>query len=660
METELNNRPLLHIFLVNFHHKKGSQIEFVYPPFEFTGSSSENVPSTWKYLPTFCLPDGAHNVSNDTVFFTLPDVLNPKKSVFGVACYRQIAVEDLKVVTEDITRSSVQKSVCALLSLPIYGYIEVKLSLIADAFFNGGDFANIDILIKAYDQLNSVMMNGDPIESPLRHLHVGLNLRDLFLKWRHKLLILFKLFLLQKRVIFFGSPVRSTCSTIIGIMSLYPELMAQGFDEVFCVKTSRAMSPMTVPNDDEKSEVHEKTVHDFESERKTSLGSNNNKADMKNEAQEPPHSLQRETSMDALYSTMAPYCSIRPDKWCGPIPIYRNGNLLCPYLSLPYMDLLQDPSVHSYVIGASNILFKQKRQLADVFVETETGKIELNDPNSGDVMELRKLLELSTEDRRFIDHLVKHVQNPKEGAEGSENWIREQFYGYTVALLRTSLCTGGSKELDQFNGHFMTIFRRTDAYDDWSSARIDTDEFKALPPGHPFAGNLSVADMKLRIAQSMHNTESGRKINQAVNQTSKVVGGAISTAKSTFTSWWSSITTTQTGTPADDHHEMSRNVAEIESKGTFYEENEEIPKRGRIESCVEAIPINDSQNRDVTDGESKVNNNKKQEQPTRRRKESTKEELEEIIQKTADKLIEYAKEVDPGFPENRKGKVFTV
>lgn len=47
----------------------------------------------------------------------------------------------------------------------------------------------------------------------------------------------------------------------------------------------------------------------------------------------------------------------------------------------------------------------------------------------------------------------------------------------------------------------MTIFRRTDAYDDWSSARNDSDEFRALPPGHPFAGNLSVVDMKLKIAQ---------------------------------------------------------------------------------------------------------------------------------------------------------------
>lgn len=42
----------------------------------------------------------------------------------------------------------------------------------------------------------------------------------------------------------------------------------------------------------------------------------------------------------------------------------------------------------------------------------------------------------------------------------------------------------------------------------------------------------------------MQNSESGRKINQAVNNTSRAVGGAISQARGAFSYWWSSITTT--------------------------------------------------------------------------------------------------------------------
>lgn len=41
----------------------------------------------------------------------------------------------------------------------------------------------------------------------------------------------------------------------------------------------------------------------------------------------------------------------------------------------------------------------------------------------------------------------------------------------------------------------------------------------------------------------MQSSESGRKINQAVNTTSRAVGGAITQAKGAFSYWWSSITT---------------------------------------------------------------------------------------------------------------------
>lgn len=41
----------------------------------------------------------------------------------------------------------------------------------------------------------------------------------------------------------------------------------------------------------------------------------------------------------------------------------------------------------------------------------------------------------------------------------------------------------------------------------------------------------------------MNNSESGRKLNQAVNTTSKAVGGAILQAKGAITNWWSAMTT---------------------------------------------------------------------------------------------------------------------
>lgn len=244
MASEPENKPpILHILVVGFHHKLGCQVEFSHPPL-ISGSTGRNeCPSGWKYLPTLALPDGSHNFAEDTVFFNLPSLYEPAASIYGVSCYRQIRVEKLKIRTADLTRSTVQKSVCILARLPIYGYIEVKLALIADAFFDQGDFSGTELLVKAYQQLNACLQD-DESRRPLRHFHVGLSLREIVLHWRHKTLMLFKLMLLQRRVVCFGSPVRQMCVLILGMASLVPRLLEKGFQEVACVRTSRPLSPM--------------------------------------------------------------------------------------------------------------------------------------------------------------------------------------------------------------------------------------------------------------------------------------------------------------------------------------------------------------------------------------------------------------------------------
>lgn len=70
------------------------QVEFAYPPLmPDNDDGSECCPAGWKYLPTLGLPDGSHNFFEDSVFFNLPSLLDPNETVFGVSCYRQIAVE---------------------------------------------------------------------------------------------------------------------------------------------------------------------------------------------------------------------------------------------------------------------------------------------------------------------------------------------------------------------------------------------------------------------------------------------------------------------------------------------------------------------------------------------------------------------------------------
>ncbi|MED6280929.1 late secretory pathway protein avl9, partial [Characodon lateralis] len=107
--------PVLHIVVVGFHHKKGCQVEFSYPPLmPDEGHDSNLMPEEWKYLPFLALPDGAHNYQEDTVYFHLPPLDGDMKCVYGVSCYRQIEAKALKVRQADVTRETVQKSVCVL------------------------------------------------------------------------------------------------------------------------------------------------------------------------------------------------------------------------------------------------------------------------------------------------------------------------------------------------------------------------------------------------------------------------------------------------------------------------------------------------------------------------------------------------------------------
>lgn len=63
-----------------------------------------------------------------------------------------------------------------------------------------------------------------------------------------------------------------------------------------------------------------------------------------------------------------------------------------------------------------------------------------------------------------------------------------------------------TKDNDHFNSQFMGAFKRTQCFQEWYDVRPDAEFFDALPSGHPFAGTLSVADMKLKLAQWVYRT----------------------------------------------------------------------------------------------------------------------------------------------------------
>ena len=244
-EEEQRGPAILHIMVIGFHHQKGSTVEFAYPPLNegdhVTQSLTATLPPEWRHLPHLALPDGSHNYENDSVYFTLPVPSELTQCVYGVACCRQIATHLLPQVTSDVTRSTVQKSVCVLCRYPAFKSLQSKLEMVTHAYFNEKNFSDVSILREAYDSMNSSVT----LASSLGALHLELSQRDLVLVYQHRLLQVVKALLLLKRVVVYGSPADRVCSQVLAVASLFPLSLEQQCHPQRCRADSHGF-PLTV------------------------------------------------------------------------------------------------------------------------------------------------------------------------------------------------------------------------------------------------------------------------------------------------------------------------------------------------------------------------------------------------------------------------------
>ncbi|XP_043210921.1 late secretory pathway protein AVL9 homolog [Amphibalanus amphitrite] len=625
---------ILHIIVVGFHHKKGYQVEFTHPQWP----TGDECPAEWGHLPSIAMPDGSHNYHQETVYFHLPP-LDGSDTVYGVSCYRQIDADRVVNRTEDITRKSVQKSVIALSRLPLFGQIQVKLELITSAYFETGDFSQVDVLKKAYTNMNQCLseeMLGTP------QVFVGLSVRDLVLMFRHKLLVLFKLALLERRVLLQHSPVSELCSAVLALTSLFPGMVQHGLSRAALQprppsrRTSAVRSPSredppaaasapaaadsglrrasdadlvtgnstfyrseaaapaaggTQPPlhrshsdgagtaaggaragrpEAQRASVFYDTAEAQEAEEAAArsstfyLGSEG--------AAEPAQTEQEQEqpSVDARVERLLAAAQSVDDVQCGmPIRRFRKGHLCHPYLCLSDIHLLTDDEVLTFLAGATNVLYSHKRHLVDAYVTMAPCSVELSVP-------LRRQLALSTEDLRLADLIVRAVTEPgpaggsdsPTGApaapgqppRGSDAWLRAVFRLYLYMLLRTSLLPDGSAEHTLYNSWYMAALKETPSYVQWADGQhLGVLE---LNPGHPCSGQLSMADMRLRISQTFQSSERGRRVSQVAVMTGRAVGGALTVARGALTSWWSSLATPEETAPPAEPAEDAAAAAE--------------------------------------------------------------------------------------------------
>ena len=109
---------------------------------------------------------------------------------------------------------------------------QVKMSLITEAYFCEGDFTRLDLIHQTYENLNACL-SANMLSS--QQLYVGLSARTFMQKFLQRSLVLFKLLLLEKRVLFFRSPVRDLCGTLLTLLSLHPGMLERGLDTSACI-----------------------------------------------------------------------------------------------------------------------------------------------------------------------------------------------------------------------------------------------------------------------------------------------------------------------------------------------------------------------------------------------------------------------------------------
>lgn len=134
---------MLCMAVIHFHHKRGTEIEHRFP-------ASKAVEEIENLIVHHAMPDSSHNKMEDYNFFNFEAVWKGKKRMlFGVSYFKQIKVtEEMKARNSEITRSYMQKAIAVVSTLPLFGYLKLRLASTTKAFFT--EFNNYALIDAAY------------------------------------------------------------------------------------------------------------------------------------------------------------------------------------------------------------------------------------------------------------------------------------------------------------------------------------------------------------------------------------------------------------------------------------------------------------------------------------------------------------------------------
>ncbi|UZJ53576.1 hypothetical protein CBS101457_002896 [Exobasidium rhododendri] len=519
-QSSSDDAVIIGIAVVDFNHLVGPQVEYAHPK-ELL--EDEELCAN---LPFLALPDGSHQSDEDFCYFHLISKALSNATIFGISCNRQIASSQLTVKGKEVTRSTVQKAIVVLARDPVFGPIKEKLGVVTRAFFAQANFGDVDILIEFHatleaglrsarvgrvKEVQSVMESTasaeeakaaeDRYSTAMQEretvMYMGTSLRELIYKWRFKTLMLLKLLLLQKKIMFFGYPVERLCTYQYSLISLIPDLLFSLED---------AGSPAM----DKQSSKRKRAESLKTSDRK---------------------SLMRFMGL--------------------PLHLFGQDSFFQPYLPLQQIDMASKSK--SYLVGTTNSIFKQQKECAiDVIVDLEHSSLEFLDPK------LQQIVNLTAADRKWMDEIVGVVVDTWNAADpsrpssmqflGSDDYLRGKFEEYICSMLssikygefllkgeaaQVSIIAPDSSTTDAFGHEFITAFKTTRAFSLWDRT-TDSMIFDLFDHKHPCEGKTStLEDVSLRLTSGIYDLHLDEHLAKNLGPTREKLGQAINTGSQT-------------------------------------------------------------------------------------------------------------------------------
>lgn len=228
--SETRNKPQALAMAVVTYHKKGNLVDFVHPK---QTASSNLLPPEWGQLAYFALPDGAHLKESDSSFFTLPNPKDLDSTLFGVSVTKKVPTSSIKQPPKD-SEAEILKAICVIITQPIFGLAQEKLSSVVNCFFAQASLENYDLLIELFNNFNFSFTNTSLSSDDF---YFGLPLQNLVLKFKKDLITLMKLMILNQKILI--SMPNGQCSAFaVSLYSLLPGSLSHHSEDLH-IKTQR-------------------------------------------------------------------------------------------------------------------------------------------------------------------------------------------------------------------------------------------------------------------------------------------------------------------------------------------------------------------------------------------------------------------------------------